>query len=370
MTELDEQISEITLVTEPASKLLNERQKVDYREERRRCMRWLLTVGKDPAYADGYALGTVKPRAARMDQFYRWVWDQEGGYTTALTHEHADEYLNELAYEDSSGAHKNNCLKALKMLYKWRQYELGEEPWKPKRRFKQEHRKPRDYFSLAERKKIKQAALEYGSVPHYNSLSPSQRDRWKAYLAQRFGMPKNEVSRSEFERANSWKIPSLIWTAMDAGFRPIEVKRSRIQWIDLENKLLRIPKDESSKIRDNWEVALTDKTVQFLRRWLDERDNYEKYEDTDAIWLTREGNPYDKFSIRYVLQKLCDEAGIDRKGRMISGYAIRHSTGTYVNDKTDLKTTADQLRQKSIESAAKYAHSPVEERRKHLEQIE
>lgn len=367
---LEENLGEITLVSEPSAKHLNERQQLDYREERKRCIKWLLAVGKDPDYAEGYALGTIRPGAARMDQFYRWVWNQEGGYTTEITHDHADEYLDELAYEDTSGSHKNNCLKSLKRLFKWRRYEFDEEPWEPERRFKQENRKPRDYFSLEERRKLKQATLEYGAVPHYNSLSAGERDRWKAYLAQRFEMPKSEVTQEEFDRANSWKIPSLIWTSMDAGFRPIEVKRSRVQWIDLENRMLRIPMKESSKNRDNWEVALTEKTVQMLRRWLEEREQYEKYEGRDAIWLTREGNPYDKYSIRYVLRKLCEVAGIETKGRMISGYAIRHSTGTYVTNKTDLKTTADQLRQTSIESAAKYSHSPVEERRKHLETID
>jgi site-specific recombinase XerD len=130
-----------------------------------------------------------------MDRFYRWVWDRENGYTTQVSHWHADQYLDELAYEDYSNAHKNNCLKALKMLFKWRHHQLHEEPWEPSRRFKQENRRPRYFFRREERRKIKQAALEYGSVPHYNSVSPAERDRWKAYLAQRFGMSMSEVKQ-------------------------------------------------------------------------------------------------------------------------------------------------------------------------------
>lgn len=366
----DDILQDIILVSEPSRKQLNERQKIDYREERRHCLKWLLAVGKDPEYAEGYAHGTVKPRSKRMDQFYRWVWEQEGGYTAQITHDHADAYLDELAYQEYSNAHKNNCLKAVMMLFKWRHHERGAEEWEPQRRFKQEQRKPRDYFSLEERKLVKQAALEYGSVPHYKSLTASERDQWKAYLAQRFEIPKKEVGPAEFDRANSWKIPILIWTAMDAGFRPIEVKRSNLSWLDLENGLLRIPKDESSKVRENWEVALTQKTVEFLRRWIQEREQYPKYKGSNAIWLTKRANPYDKQSLRGLLHRLCEEAGIETEHRTISMYTIRHSTGTYVNDKTNLKTTADQLRQKSIESAAKYAHSPVEERRSTLEELE
>ena len=203
-----------------------------------------------------------------MDQFYRWVWTAEDGYTTQLTHGHADDYLYKLAASEYSNTQKNNCLKALMMLFEWRGHKYGDDPWEPEMRFKQGNSKPRDYFSDAERRFIKQQALEYGAIPHYNALTPADRDRWKAHLAQQFEMPKEEASKAEFKRVNGWKIPSLVWASMDAGFRSIEVKRSRVQWVDLENELFRIPEQESSKTRENWEVALTTKTVEYLRRWL------------------------------------------------------------------------------------------------------
>ena len=46
------------------------------------------------------------------------------------------------------------------------------------------------------------ASLESGSVPNYRSLTPDQRDRWKAHLAQRFDKPKSEVSPADWDRAN------------------------------------------------------------------------------------------------------------------------------------------------------------------------
>ena len=276
-------LNDITLVSEPSRKQLNERQRVDYRAEREDCLQWLLAVGKTPKRGEGYARDTVKPRSARMDKFYRWVWTTDDGYTTQVTHSHADDYLYELAAADYSNVHKNNCLKALQMLFKWRSHKYGGDPWEPDIRFERGNSKPRDYFSDKERRKVKQQALEYGAIPHYKSLTAAERDEWKAHLAQRFEMPKEEVSKAEFERANGWKVPSLVWVSMDAGFRPIEVKRSRVQWVDLENDLLRIPKAESSKTRDNWGAALTTKSVEYLGRWLDEREQYAKYADSDAI---------------------------------------------------------------------------------------
>jgi hypothetical protein len=83
-------LEEYPVVTESSESYLNQRQLLDYRSEREECLRWLLTYGKRPDEAAGYAEGTVKPRSYRMDRFYRFVWDYEGGYTVNLNHDHAD----------------------------------------------------------------------------------------------------------------------------------------------------------------------------------------------------------------------------------------------------------------------------------------
>lgn len=125
------ELAEYTLVTEPSSAYLNPRQQQDYRDEREACLRWLLAEGKSPDEFDGYAPGTVKPRSARMDQFYRFVWDKEGGYTINVDHGHADAWQEHLARRDVSATHKRNCTKALKMLYKWHHHQRGMSPYYP-----------------------------------------------------------------------------------------------------------------------------------------------------------------------------------------------------------------------------------------------
>jgi hypothetical protein len=80
---------------------------------------------------------------------------------------------------------------------------------------------PREYLTRDERSAVREAALEYGSVPAYNNLTPAARDRWKRYLSQRFEKPKSDVKPADWDRANSWKIPSLVWASLDAGLRPI-----------------------------------------------------------------------------------------------------------------------------------------------------
>lgn len=280
-------LDDLPVVTEPSESYLNQRQLLDYRSEREDCLQWLLAFGKNPDRAEGYAFGTVKPRSYRMDRFYRWVWDTEGGYTVNVTHDHADGWLRHLAQRDVSNTHKLNCLKAVKMLYKWRHHERGQGEWDPQFQFsKEKSTQPRDYLTKDERSAIRDAALEYGSVPSYNNLSPPERDRWKKHLAQRFEKPKSEVSRADWDRANGWKIPSLVWTSMDAGLRPIEVERATASWIDTENRILRIPKEDSAKNRDNWTVGIREQTALILDRWLDERDLYSEYDDRDLKLVT------------------------------------------------------------------------------------
>lgn len=363
-------LEDFSVVTEPAAEYLNHRQQLDYQTEREDCLEWLLTFGKNPDHAEGYAHGTVKPRSQRMDKFYRFVWEYEDGYTINLTHEHADAWMTHLAQRDVSATHKCNCQKSIKMLFKWLTHERGLSDWDPKITFKQDSsNNPREYLTRKERAAIREAALEYGSIPNYNNLTPRERDRWKAHLAQRFGKAKEDVTPDDWDRANGWKIPSLVWTSLDAGLRPIEVERSRVSWIDTDNDVLRIPKEDSSKNRDNWVIGLRERTSQALRRWLKQRENHTKYDDTDSVWLTRKSNPFDTSSLRYLLIKLCDIAGIDTEHRQMSWYAIRHSVGTYMTREEDLAAAQAQLRHKSAETTMKYDQVPVEDRQDALDNM-
>jgi len=361
----------ITLVPEPSAEMLNQRQQLDYKSVREDCLSWLLVFGIDPEKGDGYAFETVKARAHRMDAFYRYVWTANGRYTSDVTHDHADSWMRELAEQDKSNTHKANCQKAVRMLMKWRHHEHGLDEWDPTVRFSESTgaSTPRDYLTQDERKQIREAALEYGSVPEYNDLSPQARDRWKAHLAQRFEKPKEEISPADWDRANGWKIPSLVWVSLDAGLRPIEVERAVISWIDLQNEVLRIPKEESSKNTENWVVSIQSQTADMLARWINEREAYDKYQETDTLWLTREGNPYSSQSLAYLINRLCEEAGISTASRKMTWYSIRHSVGTYMTREEDLAAAQTQLRHKSEMTTMKYDQTPPEDRQDALNRM-
>ena len=355
-------LDELTLVPQPTKEELNKRQLLDYRSQREDCLEWLLALGKDPEKANGYAFQTVSNRAYRMDKFYRWVWKQEGRYTADITHAHADDWLQYLARLEKSNAHKDNCKKAAQMLFKWKHYEYGMEEWDPQLSFSTNDgtTTPRDYLTKEERSQIREAALEYGSVPGYSNLGPEERSRWKAYLAQRFEKSKSEITPADWERANGWKMPSLVWTSLDAGLRPIEVERAVTGWVDTGNGVLRIPKEDSSKNEGNWIVSLQDRTAEILGRWVRERETYPMYDHTDTLWLTRQENEYQSATLRHVLEKLCEIAEIDTTNRQMSWYTIRHSTGTYMTREEDLAAAQTQLRHKSPETTMRYDQVPIE----------
>lgn len=358
------------VVTQPSEQRLNEKQLLDYREHREAFISWLLAFGKNPKSAVGYSRATVRRTAYRTDQFNRWVWDQKEAYTTSISHDHADEYMKELAYSEQSGTHKANTRKSIKRFFKWMAQERGGKAWETDYSFSTSGTtNPRDYLTVEERKQIREAALEYGTIPAYGNLSPEERDRWKAYLAQRLGKPKAEVSPEDWEKANGWKYTSMTWTSLDAGLRPVEVERAKTSWVDIDNQVLRIPREESSKNSENWIVGLTERTAKALSRWLDEREMYDQYDGTDALWLTREGNPYQTSSLRDLLKRLCDVASIPTANRKMSWYAIRHSVGTYMTREEDLAAAQAQLRHKSEQTTMKYDQTPVEDRRDALNRM-
>ena len=363
----------LPLLPRPTRKRLTGRQLIDYKSHRESLLLWMLKRGKKPDQGQGYSWDTVRCRAYNTDIFYRWVWDQKDKYTTQFTEDDVDRYFEALVLSDQTASNKQNIEKSIKMLLRWREFEMGEDwsNWECPVTFQDVRgpQEPRDYLTRDERRKIKEASINYGNVPHYNAVSPKEREEWKRHLAKRFQMPVEGVSKKEFERANGYKLPSLVCTSLDAGLRPKEVATARVQWIDVENSLLRIPYDESVKNQGNWHVSLRDETAEYLRRWIEERQLYQKYDDTDLIWLTREENPYRSTALKYVLRRLCDEAGIEYEDRQMTWYALRHSVGTFMTREEGMKAAKSQLRHRNIETTAKYDAAAVEDRRDALDRM-
>jgi integrase len=157
--------------------------------------------------------------------------------------------------------------------------------------------------------------------------------------------------------------------SLDTGLRPIEVERATVEWVDLHNEVLRVPKDASRKDDVEWDSALTSRTVDVLERWLDQRGHMTKYDDTDALWLTRRGNPYGSHALSHLMDNLAVGAGIEHAGRDLTWYSIRRGLGTAIIDEADLSTAQEQLRHLDPKTTMRYDQRPAERRRETLDRL-
>ena len=190
-----EKLHGIVLIHEPVEEYLNARQRIAYREHRRDFIDWLETRGKEPDAYEGYARDTYYVYANVVCQFHRYVWDKRG-FTLGVEHDDARNYMESLltSPEDYSSTHLNNSLSALKAYFRW----SGKE-WDPDITLPSEsgRSQPRDFVTKEEREALRNAVLEYGTIPAYAALDPEERAEWKRYLARRYGMSASKVGREE-----------------------------------------------------------------------------------------------------------------------------------------------------------------------------
>ena len=361
----------IVLVPKSHHSVTTEKQRVDYWNYRKQFLTWLLKVGKNEEKAEGYSPYTVYATGYRTAAFDKWVWQERGGYQIPPEQEDATAYIEEIAFSDRSQPTKGKIQEALGRYSRWLGYKYGMDEWEFSFSFdgsgSNDH--PADFLTIEERQAVRQAALNRGSIPAYSGLTVAEREQWGEYIAEVLDKSFHDVTPEDWDRVGGWKFTSLVWTSLDAGLRPVEVARAKASWVDTDNEVLRIPKEESSKNRGNWLVSLTSRTSAALDHWLSEREYRPKYNNTDALWLTRSGNPYGSKSLSRLLRTLCDDAEIDTENRQLSWYAIRHSVGTYMTKERDLAATKAQLRHKNAMTTMKYDRVPVEDRQGALDRM-
>jgi integrase len=365
-TETD--LENLPIVTDQSAVQLADRHELLYRDHREKLARWAITMGKNPKRADGYAPITVKQRLFRLDRFYRFVWDEHDTFTIDVGTAEADNWMRHLAKTDNTQTYNAACQKAVKMLFKWRRDEYGEAiHWDPVITFSSNTSSTasRHYFDLDILKRLAQASIEFDALPSPHSVDAAKRDEIESYLAMRFGKAKREITREDWERADSWKTAAMIHITIDAGLRNKEVADAKVGWIDWDAKALRIPADDAVKSGEPWDAALREQTVTMLERWVRERELYDKYDDSDQLFLTRYGNPYNSKALNRLLDRLCEAANVDAE--QASWYSFRRSMVTHLQSRAGHKGTQLQARHKSPETTMRYDQAPLESRRKALE---
>lgn len=250
---------------------LTDKQFIDYRDTRTQFLSWLLNIGKQPDKGEGYSPYTVYSTAYRTAEFDLYAWEQHGDYKYPLDATDADDYMEYLLYSDQSQTMKGKAQEGVKQYMKWLHHERGYDEWDFEYPFDGSggNHQPQDFLTRDERRAIRQAALDEGNIPSHDTLTVNERRGWKLYIANALGKHYNDVTKEDWNEVNGWEITSLVWTSLDAGLRPNEVRNSKVEWVDTKNGILRIPKDESSKNEGNWTVGLTERTASALSRWLE-----------------------------------------------------------------------------------------------------
>lgn len=353
----------VTRPTRDALEDLSPKAPRDYREFKHDYLTWLSAMGKNPHRRRGYADTTLEQISLKTDQIFRWYWDAEGYYALDFGPDDATALMKEYALYDYSDANLLTFVKTIKRYFKYLRFEKGRDhEWECEVKLSEKQRTERDYLRRDEFAPLYHAALDHGSVPHPNQVTPEERDRIKAHLAQRFEKPKANISPEDFQRANSYKIASLVGVTLDTGLRPIEVTRAVVPWVNLHDNTLDIPSDEATKSENDWKCRLSDRSMRALQQWLGEREQYEKYDGTDALWLNRRGNPYKSRTLNYLLRQLLDEAPVEPAGRDLTWYSIRHGVATVWANEQGIQHAREQLRHEKVETTMRYVHSSSEER--------
>jgi len=355
------------LVTGPTREQLNEissRHTSDYVDFKTGYVGWFLNVGKNPNKNIGYAENTVEQISMKTDQMFRYFWKVTGEYLTTLDKDDADELMKSVERGDWGNANVLTFKKTVKRYFKWLKHQNGTDhtDWDCPVKVSEKERTNRDYFRHHEFNKLYMASLDHGSVKNYGECTPEERDSVKALLAQRFEMSKEDVSRDQFSRANSWKIPSLIATTLDVGLRPVEIGNAKVEWINFADQSLEIPAKEATKSDNNWKCSISDETARALERWVNEREAYAKYDGEDNLWLNRIGNPYTSSSLNYLLDQLIEERDIDPMNRDLTWYSIRHGVATLWANEYGIQHAREQLRHEKIETTMRYVHSDSDTR--------
>jgi len=341
----------------------------DYERFKEDFLTWLATKGKRPFRGDGYADTTLRTTHYKIEIAYRWLWEQKGEYTTSFDTGDGEAFIDTLVSNSPKTDNEVKIyIKCLKRLFKWFDNTKGTDyDWsysKSAQLRSEDSNKSIHYFRQWELGELYDAALDLGSFKSYRNkgMSNEERERLKIHLSQRFEKPKSEVGAEDFEQANSWKFPSLVSMSIDLGLRPIEVGRASVNWLNLSENEVVIPRDESTKNDAPWECALSNRSVNALERWLEERQQYDAYREEDALWVTKYGNVYESHSLNDLLDNLLNRTDITPGHRDLSWYAIRRGCATMWSNNAGLDAAREQLRHKRLKTTMRYVKSESSKR--------
>ncbi|MDS0297518.1 hypothetical protein NDI76_02025 [Halogeometricum sp. S1BR25-6] len=360
-------------VREEIRKNLNRKELELFKQWRLDFACWAYDRGKEPYFREGYSPNSMRDIINRVDRFCEWFYGKYS-FTTKFSKSHLNEYWFELLQNDNQLSTNRRTVNNVALILKYQSIEWSiPKSEKIYKRINEQKKNSKftDWNTPTELKRLKSASLKIHTVPSEESLSPEEAEEWAVHLSQRLGKPKYELRDEDWDGADSWLIPSLVYVSCDVGFRPNEIRESKMSWLNIEDPddaFLSIPHTEDTKDgKNNWRCELSRDTVRVLNHWLEERAERSEYycedengekQEREEIWLNNRGNPYNKSTLRRsVMIPLQREAGIDVENRENGWYMIRRGVGTHIANESGISALMTQLRINRVETALRYVQT-------------
>lgn len=141
--------------------------------------------------------------------------------------------------------------------------------------------------------------------------------------------------------------------------------RATVDWLDLVTGCC-VSRRRSRRRTEHLERRPQRLPAYILREWVAEREQYSKYTDSNRVWLTKYGNPYNAEELNRLLRTRCEQANIPVQNKDGIWYSIRHSVSTSIARDNGLATAQAQLRHKSERTTIRCDQTPIEDRKRTL----
>jgi len=162
---------------------------------------------------------------------------------------------------------------------------------------------------------------------------------------------KNEYKALLYEATENPRDYAILMVFLQTGIRVRELANLTLSDIDIENKLLVVKQGKGRKDRT---IPLEEQALKALKFYLQTRNKQDEVIDQDILFLAKNGTSLDVRTIRYLVHKYIEKAGIRKKA---SVHTLRHTFGTHKVDKgMTIPALQELLGHKKMETTYKYVH--------------
>lgn len=180
---------------------------------------------------------------------------------------------------------------------------------------------------------------------------------------QIFAEREKELTKAEYERLldaalkkQNQKLYYLMQTICSSGIRVSELKEITVEAVHKQRATIRC----KGKMRV---VILPKELCKVLSRYAKEQGI-----ETGAIFVTKKGNPLDRFTIWKMMKSLCESAGVEKE--KVFPHNLRHLFArTYYSLQKDIVRLADILGHSSINTTRIYTMETGEIHRKQIQRL-